>query len=475
MRARKRESGGTPRRSRSAPRLGVRRVLRKPPRGSRRRPSPSPPRRARCARRSRRAGGRRGRRPRYRETSEPAFIRSIFVSTPTVRLPCGSYSSEPRAGRPPGPSARAHHQDDRALLLDVPADHPLDLRLDVARLPWSVSVIVRPGRSTRRGWHCGEDPRKIGSCDTPFCAPARRRLRSIAARICASCGAVGSGTAAQSSRRRPHADVAAKLGAHRRRVGRVDELQRAGARAHLLAEREDVRHDPLSSDDLPLDCVLTTTTRHPGCRILPCAAGVPRCPGALAMRSTSEPPPIGRSVPPRATPPRAPAPRPPRRPPTAPPRGSPRPDRRPPTEPTSTRRRAPATLSWRLRERRHRGRPLEICAESGGRLADGQSGSVRGSSQRAALHTATKGSSELTATRVHGRRSPRIGCSRSSHWRPSPTFAWSRALSFRHGEPGAALKELGHKVFHAEDSFENSARGRPLLPPNRRRGGWRGD
>ena len=174
--------------------------------------------------------------------------------------------------------------------------------------PWSVSaVIVRPGRSTsERFGTCGEwIRRKIGSCDTPFCAPARADVcDSIAARICASCGAVGSGhcseivsVGAQTPDVKPPNSARIADGS-----GVWTSCSESGARVHICSPsgRMSAAMIPLSSDDLPLDCVPTTTSRGTsGCLILPCAAGVPRMPSsALAMRSTSEPPPIGRSVPP---------------------------------------------------------------------------------------------------------------------------------------------------------------------------------
>jgi hypothetical protein len=62
--------------------------------------------------------------------------------------------------------------------------------------PCAVSaVMVRPGRSTsERSGTLGEYSRaQIGEVDTPFCVPARCAVcASMAARICASCVAVGS-------------------------------------------------------------------------------------------------------------------------------------------------------------------------------------------------------------------------------------------------------------------------------------------
>ena len=278
----------------------------------------------------------------------------------------------------------AHHQDDRALLLDVPADHPLDLRLDVARLP-----LVGERRHREAGQIDEGEVRHVRRVDSEedrlvrhalLRAGARRRLRLDRRADLRELRRRRVG-ALQRNRlgRSPHAGrEAAKLGAHRRRVGRVDELQRERrARAHLLAEREDVRrHDPVeqrrlaarlrADDHEPRHLGLLNLAlrrRRPedalervgDAQHLRAAAHRPQRPALLGRRRRRARQPLGRRTAHRDRAAHEVAPR--------------RPDRRA-ADRAHLRRDAKRQRRrrGRLRERRHRGRPLEICAESGGRL-----------------------------------------------------------------------------------------------------------
>ena len=148
-------------------------------------------------------------------------------------------------------SRRADEQDDRALLLDEGGDHASDLRLDVV---WLALV------GERRHRQAGQvDERQVGHIrrvDAQEDGLVRYALLAARARL----GLILDGAPdvlelrgrrlgalqrdAHAQLPRPVAEVA-ELGAHRRGVGCVEELQRERrARDHLLAQREDVRrHD----------------------------------------------------------------------------------------------------------------------------------------------------------------------------------------------------------------------------------------
>mmetsp|Transcript_45785 Transcript_45785/g.127132 ORF Transcript_45785/g.127132 Transcript_45785/m.127132 type:complete len:239 (-) Transcript_45785:144-860(-) len=175
--------------------------------------------------------------------------------------------------------------------------------------PWSVSaVIVIPGRSTSdRLGTCGEwMRRKIGSADTPFCLPARASVASsMAVRICPSCAAVGSGHVSPIVVSATHAPSAYRPNSARISAasGWCVSWSESGARVTICSPsgRISAPMMPLSSDDLPLDCVPTTTSRGTsGCLSEPAApasSAPAKMPSrVLATRSISELP-SPRSVP----------------------------------------------------------------------------------------------------------------------------------------------------------------------------------
>ena len=376
------------------------------------------------------------------------------------------------------------------LLLDVPADHPLDL-LDVARLPLAVRRHREAGQIDERevGHVRRVDPEEDRLVrDALLRAGARRRLRldrradlrelrrrRVGALQCNRLG------------RRPDAGrEAAKLGAHRRRVGRVDELQRERrARAHLLAEREDVRrHDPVeqrrlaarlrADHDEPRHLWrlnLSLRRRRPedalervgDAQHLRAAAHRPQRPALLGRRRRRRASPST----PRRHRDRAAhevAPR--------------RPDRRAIDGPPSTR---PSASD-------------AVVGDSASVVAEEAAGGARRAeaSVRAITFAFAAARSQLSRTGACSRptiaenrvceppqRDARPSALQTNHARGSRARSRRdvRVIGAGFGRSGtpslaAALKELGHKVFRTEDSFENGRCGRP---PRRRQIGRRGE